>query len=535
MPPRTRRPVLAAALCALVLSVVAGPAYADATPTPTDSATPSGSGTSTPDPTGSAGAGPTDPAVPSPSDTPTGSPAPTDSAAPTDLPTADPSAPTDTATPWGPDAGTPVWGTPDPTATGPQPQAAPSPTLAPQPPNDGIGPDLGQYDEYFTLTELRDTAARQLPAQVAAAEKAAAGVSGLLAQRAAADAAVWLDTAQAAQAQSSADDVVRDLYQQGDGGLGAIGTVVTGGPEAFLARLDTVRTLRDTASGIVSASLTARTNLALAVARRDALDLQLAEARTASADADAALAVTRASVAALDAQLKALAVAPPQVAVGPDGCPTTEVPGTLRDGSEAIGVHELCAKAVRQAATPQAALAITWAFQHLGAAYACGGTGRLLPFRADCSSFVSRAFHEGAGLGTAGPGWAPSTRNMVPWDGVALDPHYAEVAPDALRPGDLVLYDTCPDGSCPYKHVVMYLGSPDHGATQWMVHTNACGDVAKVEVFWGFPADGGHPFLVARRVVPVPGEQVVVPTAEQARATLAAAGAPTPVASPAGG
>ena len=49
------------------------------------------------------------------------------------------------------------------------------------------------------------------------------------------------------------------------------------------------------------------------------------------------------------------------------------------------------------------------------------------------------------------------------------------------------------------------------------------------------PADGGHPFLVARRVVPVPGEQVVVPTAEQARATLAAAGAPTPAASPPAG
>jgi hypothetical protein len=131
----------------------------------------------------------------------------------------------------------------------------------------------------------------------------------------------------------------------------------------------------------------------------------------------------------------------------------------------------------------------------------------MLPYRADCSSFVSRAYAEGAGLNTAGDTWAPSTRNMVPWDGVALDPHYAYVATKALRPGDLVLYDTCPQGGCPYKHVVMYLGAPG-GGTPWMLHTNSCGDVAKVEQFWGFPTTGSHTFLVARRVLPVAGEKV---------------------------
>jgi hypothetical protein len=150
------------------------------------------------------------------------------------------------------------------------------------------------------------------------------------------------------------------------------------------------------------------------------------------------------------------------------------------------------------------------------------GAGRLLPFRADCSSFVSRAYHEGAGLGTAGATWAPSTRDMVPWDGVRLDPHYAFVAPAALRPGDLVLYDTCPQGGCPYKHVVMYLGSPDGGKTQWMAHTNSCGDVAKVARFWGFPTTG-EPFLVARRVIVLPGETVVVPTPAVARDTASVA------------
>jgi cell wall-associated NlpC family hydrolase len=208
--------------------------------------------------------------------------------------------------------------------------------------------------------------------------------------------------------------------------------------------------------------------------------------------------------------------------VGPDGCPTQNVPATLRDGSDAVGAATLCRQAVKQAATPQAALAITWAFQHLGASYACGGAGRLLPFRADCSSFVSRAYHEGAGLATAGDGWAPSTRNMVPWDGVPLDPHYGYLPPPLLRAGDLVLYDTCPQGGCPYKHVVMYLGSPDGGKTFWMIHTNACGDVAKVETFWGFPSSG-HPFLVARRVLALPGETVEVPTPVEARARAVAA------------
>jgi cell wall-associated NlpC family hydrolase len=215
----------------------------------------------------------------------------------------------------------------------------------------------------------------------------------------------------------------------------------------------------------------------------------------------------RIELAAADAELVALGSAAPQVTVGVDGCPTVDVPATLRDGAELIGAKALCRSAVKQAPTPQAALALTWAFQHLGAVYACKGVGRMEPWRADCSSFVSRAYHEGAGLGTSGDTWAASTRNMVPWDGVALDPHYVYVSPAALRPGDLVLYNTCPQGGCPYKHVVMYLGSPDGGKTRWMLHTNSCGDVAKVTAFWGFPTTG-HPFLVARRVVTLPGEQV---------------------------
>src|SRR5690606_9997315 len=41
--------------------------------------------------------------------------------------------------------------------------------------------------------------------------------------------------------------------------------------------------------------------------------------------------------------------------VGPEGCPTTAPPGTLRGGAEGIGVYELCRRSVTSAASPAAA------------------------------------------------------------------------------------------------------------------------------------------------------------------------------------
>ena len=174
---------------------------------------------------------------------------------------------------------------------------------------------------------------------------------------------------------------------------------------------------------------------------------------------------------------------------------------------EGINIKQLCGLAVRTAASPQAAFAIKWALVRLGAPYACEGIGRLEAWRYDCSSFVSRAYAEGAGLKTAGKGWAPSTRNMVPWDGASLDPHYAIIPPAQIRPGDLVLYDTCPAGeTCPYRHVVMYLGPMEKGGVPMMVHTNACGSVAHVQPFTGTDAAN---LLGVRRVIPASGEQVI--------------------------
>jgi cell wall-associated NlpC family hydrolase len=205
------------------------------------------------------------------------------------------------------------------------------------------------------------------------------------------------------------------------------------------------------------------------------------------------------------AQLENLvASSQPQIQIGDDGCPATSLDGVVPDG---LDLDALCVHAIHAAPTEQAARAIQWALSRLGAPYACEGIGRLEPFRFDCSSFVSRAYFEGAGLHTAGDSWAPSTRNMVPWDGLSLDDHYVPIDNDQIRPGDLVLYNTCPtDGSaCAYRHVVMYLGHLVRGGPAYMAHTNQCGGVAHVEQFTGL---NDPTLLGVRRVLPSPGEHL---------------------------
>lgn len=198
-------------------------------------------------------------------------------------------------------------------------------------------------------------------------------------------------------------------------------------------------------------------------------------------------------------------------------CPTTAPAGSLWGSSRSIGARRLCEQAVARAATPQARAAIREAFAMLGAPYACAGAGRMDRFRFDCSSLVSRAYFRGAGIPAAGTGWASSTRDMMPWDGRRLAPWARYVAPSAVRPGDLVLYDT---GASLSRHVVMYIGGG------WMLHTNACGSVAHVEPFWGFGRTGSHRFVVARRVVmppagtPAPVDLSRTPAARAATVSL---------------
>lgn len=178
--------------------------------------------------------------------------------------------------------------------------------------------------------------------------------------------------------------------------------------------------------------------------------------------------------------------------VTPAVCPTSVPDNTLRKGAADIGVKELCGASVLRAPTADAAKAIGYAFKALGAPYACNGVGRE-GSRYDCSSLVARAYGEGAGVNVRIGGVIPSTRNYAPWGGYPLAPWLKVV--DTARAGDFVVYRTCTNEPCSYQHVVMYLSN------KWMLHTNACGDVAHVTTFWGLENGPYEPFGV-RRVTP---------------------------------
>ncbi len=468
--------VAAVAACALLLGLAPAaladdtgegdPPAATATPTPESSTEP-------PAPTPSASAGEptpsTGPTTPGGGDGPAGPLAPTTGSDPPQQPTP-----------------------PDRSDSSDEPEV-------PEPGTDGVLPEFGVDDAYWDTFRLLQAQQKAVDAAQLALASAQAAAAAATAERDALVASWDASQASAAASRLELDRLASRLYQ-----FGAPVTAVTamlGAPEDFLSQVDSQENQDLAATFVVRQATSDDARAALARAVALSADSRVQAAGQALGTARAALAAAQRQLARTVKELDSLAGAAPQTVIGPDGCPRRDVDGTLRGGAELVGARKLCRSAVAAAATPQAALAITWAFAHLGSTYACGGAGRMLAWRMDCSSLVSRAYHEGAGLATAGDTWAPSTRDMVPWGGAGLDPHYALVTPGKLRPGDLVLYDT---GGATYRHVVMYLGPTSKGGTHWMLHTNACGDVAKVEPFWGFPSSGSHTFLVARRVLRLP-------------------------------
>ncbi len=258
------------------------------------------------------------------------------------------------------------------------------------------------------------------------------------------------------------DVAVKDMYITGTTDVDVILGVLGSKPDDVLRTIDSVVYLR-TATGTESIDFDfAESAAVVAESAAASVMIQADEDRDRVDTVAKTMRKTKKKLKQDQKELKKLiAVAAPQTVVGNNGCPKEVLEGTVPEG---IKIKQLCAIAVRTAASPQAAFAIKWALVRVGAPYACEGIGRLEAWRFDCSSFVSRAYAEGAGLRTAGDGWAPSTRNMVPWDGATLDPHYAVIDPKDIRPGDLALYDTCPAGEvCPYRHVVMYLGPMEKG------------------------------------------------------------------------
>lgn len=312
-------------------------------------------------------------------------------------------------------------------------------------------------------------------------------------------------SAQLVDAEDQFAQAVKDLYIRGTTDVDVILGVLGSRPDDVLRTIDSVVYLRSATGTEAADFATAETAVVEASSATASTLIRVEDDRKRVATITRTLARTKKQLKRDQEELASLvAVAAPQTVVGPSGCPTAVLEGTIPPG---VDIKRLCRRAVRNAPTPQAAFAIKWALVRLGAPYACGGIGRLEQWRFDCSSYVSRAYAEGAGLKTAGDAWAPSTRNMVPWDGVSLDPHYAVIPPAMLQPGDLVLYDTCPAGeTCAYRHVAMYLGAAEDGGQPLMAQTNACGSVAHVAPF---PGTQVPTFLGVRRVTPLGGEKVV--------------------------
>ncbi len=299
---------------------------------------------------------------------------------------------------------------------------------------------------------------------------------------------------------------VRDLYISGSTDVDVVLGVLGSQPDDVLRNIDAIVYLR-TATGNETVDYeAARQYVTVVESAHASAEIRASVDRKLVSTIQNDLTKAKRKLKIDEKELQRLiSLAAPQTVVGKDGCPKAVLEGTVPEG---IDVKRLCKYAVKRAVTPQAAVAVKYALLRLGAPYACGGIGRLDAWRYDCSSYVSRAYSEGAGLGTAGDGWAPSTRNMVPWDGAALDPHYGVIDDSKLKPGDLVLYDTCPAGeTCPYRHVVMYLGAMEDGGVPLMAHTNSCGGVAHVEPFWGTDVPN---YLGSRRVMALPGEKLTI-------------------------
>ncbi len=380
-----------------------------------------------------------------------------------------------------------------------------------------MNPDfVDDYGRIFRRVEKARTHVKKVVRELVDAREAKAGAASdwgvAVRERGRADQSV-------AFAASQVDAAVRDMYMTGSTGMGIVIGVLGSTPEDLLRNLDSLAYVEAaTGAEAVDFALAQGHQLRTASAASTAL-MRKVHADDAVDTLATDLKRTRAQLDSDEKELERLiAAAAPQTVVGRSGCPKSVLEGTVPSG---VDIRDLCERAVMQATSPQAASAIKWALVRLGAPYACDGIGRMEQWRYDCSSYVSRAYAEAAGMRTATDSWAPSTRDMIPWDGASLDPHYLPIPADALAPGDLVLYDTCPEGqTCPYRHVVMYLGTPYKGGPELMAHTNSCGGVAHVAPFTGTSAAN---FLGVRRVVTVPGEKLVLtnpqPEAKSGRAT----------------
>lgn len=397
---------------------------------------------------------------------------------------------------------------------------APEPTLTPITESDATALTApGYVDQYAALVAdvvSKRTVARTLSIKANAARAAQQSHAGDLGT---ATAALQAETTRRDAALAELEASARAMYMRGNGDLDGIIGLLASGPEQFLANADAWSVLSTAQRDSVTAYIQAARDVQAATVAVSSTQASVDADNATLTDLEDQLRVADAAVQAAQGLLQGLiVVSTPKVVVGADGCPIS-VPDDAAPAG--LDVHALCLQAMMNAGTIQAASAVQWALSRLGAPYACSGEGRMDPYRFDCSSFVSRAYAQGAGLATANSSWAPSTRDMVPWDRHARDAHYVPLAPQDIKPGDLVLYDTCPaSGSCPYRHVVMYLGPLTPGGPAYMVHTNMCGGVAHIEEFTGTHVSN---LLGVRRVAVLAGEQPIIRVTRAAPAALLSA------------
>lgn len=208
-----------------------------------------------------------------------------------------------------------------------------------------------------------------------------------------------------AGAEGQYETAVRSLYMTGSTDLDVVLTVLGSEPDQVMRNIGALTYLKGATGNETWEYERAQQHAIVGESLAASAQIQASQDSTRAHALTRDLRQAKAKLAADQADLAELvASATPQTVVGKSGCPKSVLEGTLPAG---ISVWDLCERAVKNAPTPQAAVAIKWALTRIGAPYACGGVGRLEPWRFDCSSYVSRAYAEGAGLGTAGEGWAP--------------------------------------------------------------------------------------------------------------------------------
>lgn len=206
------------------------------------------------------------------------------------------------------------------------------------------------------------------------------------------------------------------------------------------------------------------------------LDRLRVEAETVERDARAAMSAAELRGQELQVRLAELAALlgpePALPTMTPDTCPKRAPPGTLTDGSDAIGVLALCQASVRQARSPAAARAIKWAFNHLGARYVADS----VPVDDEtfdgfhCANLVARSYYWGARF---------SAFIALPWTpAYAAPPPFLQPTQGRPRAGDINLMwrvgSTIAASAGPAGHAQLFI------ADGWVIQSGGTAGIVNV-------------------------------------------------------